>query len=81
MSKKDQASLTRAKTMHKVHSNIVQTFMIVFTFFFLTYAYTFTIDLLAVFQVFDDYSSDVWNAGIISMALNCCINPFIYTLR
>ena len=74
------ASSKRAENLRKVQVNVLQTCAILCLFFICTYTFLFTTDTLIINGVFG-FDHDIWNASFISLLLNSCINPFVYTIR
>ena len=74
------ASERRVQNFKKVQMNVIQTCALLCLFFILTYAFLFVSDTLIIFGVFG-FDDNIWNASFISLLLNSCINPFIYTIR
>ena len=75
------ASASRAKTLRRVHMNVIQTCIIVCVFFVCTMTFCHITDAMVIFKIVDDFSDDVWNAALISLVFNSGVNPFVYTIR
>ena len=74
-------SVKRTLTMKVAQMNVIQTCVIVCIFFVFTMTFSCVCDALIIFGIVDDFSSNVWTASVVTVVLNSCINPFIYTIR
>ena len=73
-------STQRTKTMKNAQMNVMQTCIIVGVFFMCTMTFLKVTDALVILKVLGFHHS-LWNASVISIGFNSCINPFVYTLR
>ena len=71
----------RNTALRKANSNILQTCILLFLFYIITYGYHYAVFSVYVLGDYHDFRSVEWFVAWYLLTLNSWLNPFIYALR
>ena len=71
----------RQQHMKAAQKNVLQTGVLLVIVYVFCWTYLTIINFFIVYGILDNFSSMEWNVALSLVLLNCCINPFIYSIR